>query len=293
VSESKGNSEDFVIERKYDAPVAAVWQAITEPAAIREWFMPFENFRPEVGCDFTFTAVDHDQVSWVHLCTVKEVIPQKKIAYTWRYEGQPGNTLVTMELTPDGPGTHIKLTHSGLDTLPKLPAFARENFAAGWTELIGKLLKEFSQRQPLYPDREYACSRLVDFPREKVFTAFSDPEQLVKWWGPNGFTNTITKFDFREGGDWLLTMHGPDGTDYRNDSVFVEIVEPERIVYDHLRTMHRFLMEMTYFDVGGKTRITWRQRFESPEEWEKVKAFVPTANEQNFDRLEQHLRSQS
>lgn len=291
--ENKSNSEDFVIERTYDAPVAAVWQAITEPTAIREWFMPFENFQPEVGCDFTFTAQDHDNVSWVHLCTVKEVVTQKKIAYTWRYEGQPGDTLVTMELTPDGQGTHIKLTHSGLDTLPKLPAFARENFAAGWNELIGKLLKGYSESSPLYPDREYACSRLINAPREKVFAAFSDPEQLAKWWGPSGFTNTITKFDFQVGGDWLLTMHGPDGTDYRNDSVFVEIVEPERIVYDHLRTMHRFLMEMTYADVGGRTRITWRQRFESPEEWEKVKAFVPAANEQNFDRLEQHLRSQS
>jgi uncharacterized protein YndB with AHSA1/START domain len=147
VAESKSNSEDFVIERTYDAPVAAVWQAITEPAAIREWFMPFEGFQPEVGCDFTFTAQDPDNVSWVHLCTVKEVVPQKKIAYTWRYEGQPGDTLVTMELKPDGPGTHIKLTHSGLDTLPKLSAFARENFVAGWNELIGSLLKAHVQKQ--------------------------------------------------------------------------------------------------------------------------------------------------
>jgi uncharacterized protein YndB with AHSA1/START domain len=122
-----------------------------------------------------------------------------------------------------------------------------------------------------------------------VFAAFSDPAQLAQWWGPNGFTNTIKKFVFREGGEWHLTMHGPDGTDYRNESVFVTIDPPERIVFDHLRTMHRFLLEMTFFDRGGKTQLTWRQRFESPEELERVKAFVPTANEQNFDRLEAHL----
>jgi uncharacterized protein YndB with AHSA1/START domain len=146
VDENKSNSatgEDFVIERTYNAPVSVVWHAITEPTAVREWFMPFEGFRPEVGCDFTFTAQDPDNVSWVHLCTVKEVVPQKKIAYTWRYEGQPGDTLVTMELMPEGDATHIKLTHSGLDTLPKIPAFARENFAAGWTDLIGSLLKNY------------------------------------------------------------------------------------------------------------------------------------------------------
>jgi hypothetical protein len=75
--------------------------------------------------------------------------------------------------------------------------------------------------------------------------------------------------------------------------VFLTVDPPERIVYDHLRTMHRFFMEMVFFDLDGKTRLTWRQRFESPEELEKVKVFVPAANEQNFDRLEAHLRSHS
>lgn len=147
MAENKNDSEDFVIERTYNASIAAVWQAIVDPVAIREWFMPFEGFRAEVGCEFTFTAEDNDHVSWVHLCTVKEVVPQKKLAFTWRYEGQPGDTLVTFELKPEGEGTHIKLTHSGLDTLPKLPAFARENFVAGWTELIGSLLKNHVEKQ--------------------------------------------------------------------------------------------------------------------------------------------------
>ena len=284
---------DFVIERTYDAPVAVVWQAITDRDAIKQWFMDFEDFRPEVGCEFHFTAEDNDQVSWLHHCIVTEAIPLKKLAYSWRYEGYEGVTLVTMELFDEGDETRVKLTHSGLNNLAKIPAFASENFAAGWTDLIGSLLKNYVNRQPLFPDREYVCSRMFDFPRERVFRAFSDPEQLAKWWGPDGFTNTILKFDFRVGGDWHLTMHGPDGTDYRNESVFVEINEPERIVFDHLRTMHRFLMTMTYVEFDGKTRLTWRQRFESPQEWELVKAFVPAANEQNFERLEEHLRCHS
>ncbi len=282
--------EDFVIERTYNAPVAAVWQAITDRDAIKQWFMDFEDFKPEIGSKFHFTAKDNDQVSWLHRCVVKYVIPLKKLAYSWRYEGYEGDTLVTMELFDEGDETRVKLTHSGLSNLAKIPAFARENFAAGWTKLIGTLLKNYVGRQPLFPNREYVCSRVLDFSREQVFRAFSDPDQLAKWWGPNGFTNTILKFDFRVGGDWHLTMHGPDETDYRNESVFVEINEPERIVYDHLRTMHRFLMDMSYFDFDGKTRLTWRMRFESLEEWERVKAFVPAANEQNFDRLEEHLQ---
>ena len=71
------------------------------------------------------------------------MIPQKKIAYTWRYKGEPGDSLVTFELSPNGDKTHLKLTHEGLETFPKTPAYARKNFEAGWTEIIGSELKKF------------------------------------------------------------------------------------------------------------------------------------------------------
>jgi uncharacterized protein YndB with AHSA1/START domain len=84
-------------------------------------------------------------------------------------------------------------------------------------------------------------------------------------------------------------MHGPDGTDYHNATDFIEVVRPERIVFRHLKPMHRFQMTMTFAEEAGKTRLTWRMRFESAAELERVKGFVPTANEQNFDRLEEQL----
>jgi uncharacterized protein YndB with AHSA1/START domain len=139
-------------------------------------------------------------------------------------------------------------------------------------------------------DNEVVSTRLFNAPRERVFEAFRDPAQLAKWWGPNGFTNTIEKFEFWLGGEWNVTMHGPDGVNYRNESVFVEINEPERVVYDHLRPMHRFMMDMSYFDFDGKTRLTWRMRFESVEELDRVRAFIVPANEENFDRLEAQLQ---
>lgn len=134
--------------------------------------------------------------------------------------------------------------------------------------------------------REIVSTRVFDHPRTVVFGAFTDPEKLSKWWGPAGFTNTFDEFDFRPGGFWRFTMHGPDGTNYINESQFVEIVEPERIVFIHLRTMHRFKMTMTFDEVeGNKTRLTWRQEFDTAEECEKVRIFAGPANEQNFDRL--------
>jgi uncharacterized protein YndB with AHSA1/START domain len=133
---------------------------------------------------------------------------------------------------------------------------------------------------------EIINTRVFAAPREKVFAAFADPAQLAHWWGPNGFTNTITEFDLQPGGDWRLTMHGPNGADYENESKFVEVVPPERIVFEHLRTMHWYRMTMTYENVGaGQTKLTWRMLFNRTAENEKLKTFITAANEQNFDRL--------
>jgi uncharacterized protein YndB with AHSA1/START domain len=138
-------------------------------------------------------------------------------------------------------------------------------------------------------DREVVSTRVFDVPREQVFRAFSDPRRLARWWGPNGFTNTFHEFDLRPGGAWRFVMHGPDGTAYESATDFIEVVSPERIVFQHLEPIHRFQMTMTFAQEAGKTRLTWRMRFESAAELERVRAFIPTANEQNFDRLEAEL----
>ena len=140
------------------------------------------------------------------------------------------------------------------------------------------------------PAREVVSTRLLAFPRAAVFTAFADPAQLARWWGPAGFRNTIGAFDFRPGGTWRVTMHAPDGTDYANESVFVEIAPPARIVFRHLDPVHAFQMAMTFAPAGASTRLTWRMTFDSAAECERVRGFVTPANEQNFDRLADHLR---
>jgi uncharacterized protein YndB with AHSA1/START domain len=71
-------------------------------------------------------------------------------------------------------------------------------------------------------------TRLIPAPREQVFAAFSDPTLLARWWGPEGFTNTIHCFEPRAGGRWQLTMHGPDGSTYPNENILRELVAPER-----------------------------------------------------------------
>jgi uncharacterized protein YndB with AHSA1/START domain len=134
--------EAVLIERTFNAPVARVWKALTDADEMRVWYFDLKEFKPEVGFEFEFT-VQHEGTKYHHLCKITDVIPQKKIAYTWRYAGEEGNSLVTFELFADGGKTRLKLTHEGLETFPKLPAYAKTNFEKGWTEIIGSSLKQY------------------------------------------------------------------------------------------------------------------------------------------------------
>lgn len=144
-------------------------------------------------------------------------------------------------------------------------------------------------------DREIVVTRLLDAPRELVFKVWTDPQHVAQWWGPNGFTNTIREMDVRPGGIWRFVMHGPDGVDYDNKIVFLEVVKPERLVYDHGDDVEDdpncFRVTVTFAEQGGKTLLTMRSLFKSAAARDYVvKEFgaIDGAN-QTLGRLEQHL----
>src|SRR5438093_63843 len=105
-------------------------------------------------------------------------------------------------------------------------------------------------------------TRVFDAPRELVFEAWTDPEHLSEWWGPNGFTTTIREMSVKPGGRWRYVMHGPDGTDYDDRIVYEEVVRPERLAYLHGSDVdddpERFHVTVTFQDEGGETRVTMR-----------------------------------
>ncbi len=138
-------TEAIIVERIFDVPVGRVWTALTDVNEMRQWYFDLKEFKAEIGFEFEF-VVEHEGNTYHHLCKVTEVIPEKKIAYTWRYKGEPGNSLVTFELFPEGNKTLLKLTHTGIETFPKTPAYARKNFETGWTAIIGSELKEFLEK---------------------------------------------------------------------------------------------------------------------------------------------------
>ncbi len=139
-------AEPFVIERTLNAPAEKVWKAITDKDQMKQWYFDLAEFKPEVGFEFSFEGGTEEKC-YVHLCKITEVVPGKKLKYSWRYDGYAGNSFVTFELFPEGNKTRLKLTHEGLETFPADNLdFAKENFVGGWTYIIGKSLIEFVEK---------------------------------------------------------------------------------------------------------------------------------------------------
>jgi len=135
----------FVIERTYNATADRVWQAITDRDKMEEWYFKLKEFKPEVGFEFEFEGGPPEK-TFLHLCKVTEVVPGKKLTHSWRYDGYEGNSFVTWEVFDEGDNTRVKLTHTGLETFPAIPEFAKNNFVIGWTEIVGKMLKEYVEK---------------------------------------------------------------------------------------------------------------------------------------------------
>lgn len=148
---------------------------------------------------------------------------------------------------------------------------------------------------PNIPEWELVFTRVFDAPPELVFEAWTNPKHVAQWWGPRGFTNTIHEMDVRPGGVWRLVMHGPDGVDYHNKIVFLEVVKPERLVYKHQAEPGYepvdFEVTVTFAKRGNKTELTMRMVFPSAEQRDyvvKKHGAIEGAN-QTLDRLAGHL----
>lgn len=137
-------SSNVVCERVLSHPVEKVWKALTDSDQLKKWYFDLDDFKLEKGFRFTFPGRGHKGAEYIHVCTITEIIPRKKLQYSWEYEGYPGYSIVTFELFEEGAKTTLRLTHQGLDTFPRDNMdFAPESFNAGWDEIIGRILPEF------------------------------------------------------------------------------------------------------------------------------------------------------
>lgn len=132
--------------------------------------------------------------------------------------------------------------------------------------------------------RSDARRKWVDASPSAVYAAMADPQRVARWWGPKGFSNTIHVFDFQPGGQWLLTMHGPDGQDYPNESRFTRTVVDRLFEIEHF-SGHHFMLTIELQPKDGGTELRWLQTFDTAEHYQRIASFVAEANEQNLERL--------
>jgi uncharacterized protein YndB with AHSA1/START domain len=144
-------------------------------------------------------------------------------------------------------------------------------------------------------DREIVTTRLIDAPRALVFEAWTDPQHVAHWFGPDGFVTTTQSMDVRPGGQWRFTMRGPDGTEWPNVVTYEQVVVPERLVYLHGddNEPDMFHTTVTFDDRAGKTALTMRAVFKTA----AARDFVASergaveGGQQTIARLETYVRT--
>ena len=127
-------------------------------------------------------------------------------------------------------------------------------------------------------------SLLVSASPSEIWAAIKDSARIARWWGPDGFTNTIHTFEFVVGGKWLFTMHGPDGKEYPNESRFVRIEQDRCFSIEHLNG-HHFILTLELVPQDQATLVKWQQTFDTQEKYAQLASFVATANQQNLEKL--------
>lgn len=138
------NNHPLIVERLFDVPVSRVWNALTLNEQMKKWYFQIPVFKPEAGFEFSFIGKTEEGIEYLHLCKITEVLPFKKLVYSWRYDGLPGISFLSFELFEEGKKTRLRLMHTGLESFAASgPDFARENFSGGWTYILDKSLKGF------------------------------------------------------------------------------------------------------------------------------------------------------
>lgn len=139
-------------------------------------------------------------------------------------------------------------------------------------------------------ERQITSSRTFRHSLQLVWDAWTNPDRLKNWWGPNGFTNTFYEFDLKPGGTWRFTMHGPNNVDYPNLSIFAAVVDQQLLVWDHV--VAPLFRGVAIFEANSEnqTNVVYRMIFDDADLCNSLRSFIEEKNEENFDRLEIELQ---
>jgi uncharacterized protein YndB with AHSA1/START domain len=296
--ETSAPVKTLVLTRLFDAPRELVFKVWTDPKHLAQWWGP-KGFTttvcesdPQRGGKIKIHMRGPDGHIYPMEGEYGDVVEPERIVLTAKAHldensEAPFEVRNTTELADVDGKTLLTMTAEVLWAKPEA-ARALAGMEQGWNESLDRLADLVDAS-----DRDIKSVRIFDAPRDVVFRMWTDPALIGKWWGPRGFSLTIHEMDVRPGGNWRFIMHGPDGTDYDNHNVYAEVNEPEWIVFDHV-SPPRFTVTAIFTDLGQKTQLYFRLRFESAALREKAATQYGAVEGQRdtLDRLAELLASQ-
>ena len=320
-------TNEFVITRTFDAPRDLVFKAFTEAHRLAHWWGPRGftwvtgklDLRPG-GLFHYCMRSPNGQEMWGKF-VYREIVAPERIVFVNSFSNENGDTvrapfhahwplelMNTLTLSErDGKttltlrGRPIKATEAELKAFQDGFKSMQQGFRATFDQLAVYLAEERRETSVQSAagsggarwskKRELTIERVFNAPRELVFQAWTKPEHLAQWWGPRGFTLPTCEMEFRAGGRFRLVMRGPDGKDYPFQGAYLEIVEPERIVFQgtiHDEPGHQVWTTVTFAEHEGKTNLTVRQTYSFESDATRG---APEGWRQTLDRLRDYLEN--
>lgn len=290
---------EVVMTRAFNAPRELVFEVCTQPQHMRQWWGPHQYSLPICEMDVRpggrYRMVQRAEDGGEHPFSgeFREVLPPERLVMTQVYEPYADHPmLVILEFQDLGDGRTRLVDHMVFDTVESRDASMAAGMESGARESYERLAEHLQTLE-----RGFWIERVFEAPRELVFDVWTDPQHVARWWGPDGFTNTVQEMDVRPGGSWRFVMHGPDGVDYPNLIRFLEVSRPSRLVYDHMGANpddSPFRGEVTLYAEGPKqTRVVMRTLFPSADVREFVKReyHAVEGGNQTLDRLGAYLQA--
>lgn len=269
--------EEVVLSQAFKAPRSLVFKAWTDPQQIAQWWGPHGFTNPRCEWDARPGGAIHidmrgpDGTIYPMTGQFQEIAAPERLVFTSGVPDGKGGLVFEVQTAvtfaeQDGQTT-VTVKARVLRKVAGAEAYL-QGMEEGWLQTLVRLEQHVTTEDLSTKTKQSLFAvRTFNALRERVWEAWTDPKQIVQWWGPTGFTTTTEKMEVKAGGEWRLVMHGPDGRDYKNHIIYHEVVKPERLVYQHVPEKGtepvNFHTVVTFEAQGQKTRLTMLAIFPS------------------------------
>lgn len=272
---SPGAAErEIVITRMFDAPRELVWHAMTDPRHVVHWWGPrgftttIQQMDVRPGGVWQYVMHGPDGTDYPNQSTFKEVVKPERLVWN-QGGGRKGEPTVQFDATwtfeaIDSDRTRVTIRMVFGSAADRNKVVEQYGAIEGGRQTLDRLAEHVPTMGVAV--REVVITRTIKAPRTLVFQAWTDPRQVAMWWGPHGFTNPLCELDVRPGGTWRIVMCSAGGTEYPGNGVYLEVVEPERLVFTNIATdasgnvILDGLTTVTFAELGATTQLTVHTR---------------------------------